>query len=138
MSETVADTPEPVVKFESKARPRTDDTPLEEIGHAIVAKIQGAAELANENCDRAMTLAHKLSMELRAAEDRINQLESEAQTFRDRAPAPKVGFKQSKKRSRKSSSLRGQRPVPNKGHSRRADRPAMGDIETARPPARQG
>jgi predicted nucleic acid-binding Zn-ribbon protein len=85
MSETVADTPEPVVKFESKARPRTDDTPLEEIGHAIVAKIQGAAELANENCDRAMTLAHKLSMELRAAEDRINQLESEAQTFRDRA-----------------------------------------------------
>src|SRR5262249_5060308 len=71
MSETVADTPEPVVKFESKARPRTDDTPLEEIGHAIVAKIQGAAELANENCDRAMTLAHKLSMELRAAEDRI-------------------------------------------------------------------
>jgi len=30
-------------------------------------------------------LAHKLSMELRAAEDRINQLESEAQLFRDRA-----------------------------------------------------
>ena len=84
MSETVADTPEPVVKFESKARPRTDDTPLEEVGQAVVAKIQRAAQLANENCDRAMTLAHKLSIELRAAEDRINQLESEAQTFRDR------------------------------------------------------
>jgi hypothetical protein len=39
MSETVPDTPEPVLKFESKARPRADDTPLEEVGHAIVAKI---------------------------------------------------------------------------------------------------
>ena len=85
MSETGADAPEPVVKFEPKARPRTHDAPLEEVGQAIVAKIQRAAELANENCDRAMRLAHKLSMELRAAEDRINQLESEAQLFRDRA-----------------------------------------------------
>jgi hypothetical protein len=87
MSETGADAPESVVKFEPKARPRTDDddTPLEEVGQAIVAKIQRAAELANENCDRAMSLAHKLSMELRAAEDRIHQLENEAQLFRDRA-----------------------------------------------------
>jgi hypothetical protein len=30
-----------------------------------------------KTADRAMTLAHKLSMELRAAEDRINQLEAE-------------------------------------------------------------
>jgi hypothetical protein len=85
MSDTGADAPESVVKFEPKARPRTDDTPLEEVGQAIVAKIQRAAELANENCDRAMSLAHKLSMELRAAEDRIHQLENEAQLFRDRA-----------------------------------------------------
>src|SRR5262249_1465270 len=85
MSETGADTPEQVVKFEAKARPRPYDTPLEEVGQAIVAKIQRAAELANENCDRAMGLAHKLSMELRAAEDRINQLESETQLFRERA-----------------------------------------------------
>jgi hypothetical protein len=85
MNENGTDTPEQVVKFEPKARPRTYDTPLEEAGQAIVAKIQRAAELANENCDRAMRLAHKLSMELRAAEDRTNQLESEAQVFRDRA-----------------------------------------------------
>jgi predicted nucleic acid-binding Zn-ribbon protein len=84
MNENGPDTPEQVVKFEPKAQPRTYDTPLDEAGQAIVAKIQRAAELANENCDRAMTLAHKLSMELRAGEDRINQLESEAQTFRDR------------------------------------------------------
>ena len=85
MSENSADALEQVAKLEPKARPRTYDTAAEEAGQAIVAKIQKAAELANENCDRAMRLAHKLSMELRAAEDRINQLESEAQLFRDRA-----------------------------------------------------
>jgi predicted nucleic acid-binding Zn-ribbon protein len=84
MSENSADTSEQVLKFEPNARPRTYDTPLDEPGQAIIAKIQKAAELANENCDRAMTLAHKLAMELRAAEDRINQLEAEVQLFRDR------------------------------------------------------
>jgi phosphoribosyl-ATP pyrophosphohydrolase len=34
---------------------------VEEAGEAIIAKIQKAAELSNENCDRAMRLAHKLS-----------------------------------------------------------------------------
>ena len=85
MSENGADTLEQVIELEPKARPRSHDTPLDEAGQAIVAKIQRAAELANENCDRAMGLAHKLSMELRAAEDRINQLESEVQLFRERA-----------------------------------------------------
>src|SRR5262249_51905800 len=85
MIENGADTPEPVVKFEANEQPRSHDTPLDEAGQAIVAKIQRAAELANDNCDRAMRLAHKLSMELRAAEDRINQLEAEVELFRDRA-----------------------------------------------------
>jgi predicted component of type VI protein secretion system len=84
MSENSADTPE-VVKFEPKARPRTYDTQVEEAGQAIVAKIRRAADLANENCDRAMKLAHKLAMELRAAGDRINQLEADVQVFRERA-----------------------------------------------------
>ena len=63
MSENSAETPEQVVKFEPKGRPRTYDTPLDEAGQAIVEKIQRAAELANENCDRAVKLAHKLSMD---------------------------------------------------------------------------
>jgi predicted nucleic acid-binding Zn-ribbon protein len=58
---------------------------VEEAGQAIIAKIKRAADLANENCDRAMRLAQKLAMEVRAAEDRINQLEAEVQLFRDRA-----------------------------------------------------
>jgi hypothetical protein len=75
MSENSADASE-VVKFEPKEQARRYDTPVEEAGQAVVAKIRRAAELANETCDRAMRLAHKLSLELRAA-DRINQLEAE-------------------------------------------------------------
>ena len=58
---------------------------MDEAGEAIIAKLQKAADLSNENCDRAMKLAHKLSMQLRAAEDRINQLEAEVELLRDRA-----------------------------------------------------
>ena len=85
MNENDADTPEQVLKFVPKEQPRSYGPPAEEAGQAIIAKIQKAADLSNENCDRAMKLAHKLSMELRAAEDRINQLESEVQLFRERA-----------------------------------------------------
>jgi F0F1-type ATP synthase membrane subunit b/b' len=41
--------------------------------------LQQSANLANENCDRAVALAQTLSAELRDAQDRINQLEREAQ-----------------------------------------------------------
>jgi hypothetical protein len=85
MNENGADTPEQVPKFIPKERPRSYGIPAEEAGQAIIAKIQKAADLSNENCDRAMKLAHKLSMQLRAAEERINQLEAEIELFRDRA-----------------------------------------------------
>jgi len=85
MDENRSDTPEQVVKFLPKEQPRSHGTPAEEAGQAIIAKIRKAAELSNETCDRAMALAHKLAMEVRAAEDRINQLEAEVQLFRDRA-----------------------------------------------------
>jgi hypothetical protein len=44
-----------------------------------VAKLQQSANLANENCDRAVALAQTLSAQLREAQDRINQLEREAE-----------------------------------------------------------
>jgi ATP-dependent Clp protease ATP-binding subunit ClpA len=53
-----------------------------EIAHAAdpaaVTKLQQAANLANENCDRATAIAHTLSSRLRDAQSRINQLELEA------------------------------------------------------------
>ena len=85
MSEHGADTPEQVLKLAPTERPRTYGPVMDEAGEAIIAKIQKAAELSNENCDRAMKLAHKLSMQLRAAEERISQLEAEVELFRDRA-----------------------------------------------------
>ena len=43
----------------------------------VVARLQQAVNLANENCDRATALAHTLSAQLRDAQSRINQLELE-------------------------------------------------------------
>ena len=85
MSEHRADTPEQVLKFVPKEWPNSYRAQVEEVGQAIVTKVQRAADLSTENCDRAMALAHKLSMQLRAAEDRINQLEAEVELLRDRA-----------------------------------------------------
>jgi hypothetical protein len=45
---------------------------------AVAEKLQQATNLANENCDRATALAHTLSAQLREAQNRINQLEFEA------------------------------------------------------------
>jgi hypothetical protein len=61
-----ADTPEQVVKFAPKERPRSYGTPAEEPGQATIAKIQKADDLSNENCDRATALAQRLSMQFRA------------------------------------------------------------------------
>jgi len=85
MDENGADTPEQVLKIVPKERPRSYAPLVEEAGEAIIAKIKKAADLSNENCDRAMKLAHRLSMQLRAAEDRVNQLEAELELLRDRA-----------------------------------------------------
>jgi uncharacterized protein YlxW (UPF0749 family) len=85
MNENDAEAPEQVVKFAPKGGRRTYGLEVEEVGQAIVAKLQKAAEISSENCDRAMALAHKLAMELRGAEERINQLEAEVEQCRDRA-----------------------------------------------------
>ena len=65
--------------------PRDDGDPVDRSGQAIIELLQQAAETANSNCDRAMELAHKLSVQLRAAEERIRELESDTNHFHDRA-----------------------------------------------------
>ena len=100
MDENGADTPEQVLKIVPKERPRSYAPLVEEAGEAIIAKIQKAADLSNENCDRAMKLAHKLSMQLRAAEERISQLEAEVELFRDRAARAEGWLQTIQKRDR--------------------------------------
>jgi hypothetical protein len=47
--------------------------------------LQEAAKISNENVERALDMAHKLSIQLRAAEDRIAQLQAEVQFLQNRA-----------------------------------------------------
>ena len=82
MSQDRSEITEQVVNFPPKQQ---SGNPADEAGQAVIAQIQKAAQLANENCDRAMALAHKLAMQLRGAEDKITQLEAEVAVFRDRA-----------------------------------------------------
>ena len=84
MDKRSTDMPDPAPKFAPKDKPRDDD-PTDQSGRAVVAMLQQAANLSNENCDRAMSLAHKLSIQLRDAEDRINQLQAEVEHFQHRA-----------------------------------------------------
>ena len=79
MNQRATATSEQVLKFAPKV------AQLDDAGQVIVAQIRQAADLAKEDCDRAMSLAHKLSMELRAAEDRIQQMAKERKQCRERA-----------------------------------------------------
>jgi len=63
---------------------REEGDPVDRSGQAIISLLQQAAETANSNCDRAMELAHKLSMQLRAAEERIRELEGDVNHYHDR------------------------------------------------------
>ena len=76
MDQRSAATPE-VLKFASRQNARDERDPIDQVGHALVAALAQAARVGEENVERAMTVAHKLSIQLRAAEDRINQLEAE-------------------------------------------------------------
>src|ERR1700724_2045902 len=74
-----------VIAFEPKKGSPDATMVADDAGRGIVALVQKAADLAREDCDRAMDLAHRLSSELRAAEERAREFEAEANYFRDRA-----------------------------------------------------
>ena len=74
-----------VVAFAPK-KERPDATVVaDDAGHAILTLLQNAADLAKEDCARAMDLAHKLSFQLRAAEEKVREFGEQAAHFRDRA-----------------------------------------------------
>src|SRR5262249_12870963 len=68
-----------VVRFASKQKPRAELEPIDQAGHAVIGLLKEAADIAEENIERAMTVAHRLSLELRTAEDRIRDLEGEVE-----------------------------------------------------------
>lgn len=58
---------------------------VDQSGQHIVALLGKAANKTKADCARAMDLAHKLTLQLRAVEDRVRDLETEATLYRDRA-----------------------------------------------------
>ena len=86
MSAQAPDKPTTIVPFVPNAKGQPDaNIVADDSGRTIVAMLQKAAEMAKDDCARAMDLAHKLSFQLRAAEERARDLEAEATHFRDRA-----------------------------------------------------
>jgi hypothetical protein len=61
------------------------DDVIDQCGGIIVAMLQKAAELSNDECTRSRTIANELSHQLRVIQDRLNQLETEVEYFRHRA-----------------------------------------------------
>lgn len=78
--------PKNIVPFAPQPKDRQGDPdPLDRSGQTIMGLLSQAADIAKDNCDRAMDMAHKLSVQLRAAEDRMKELENEARYYQDRA-----------------------------------------------------
>ena len=80
--------PEKVIPFAPPPREQRQTfstDPLDRSGQAIVSMLEEAVDVARGDCERAMDLAHDLSLQLRAAEDRIAQLEGDIRHYQDRA-----------------------------------------------------
>jgi hypothetical protein len=84
MSSYASDKAGTIVPFAPSPKQQSDVV-ADDSGRTIVALLQKAADMAKEDCARAMDLAHKLSFQLRAAEERLREAEADAAHFRDRA-----------------------------------------------------
>lgn len=58
--------------------------PLDRTGHDVIGLLKKAALIAEQNTQSALTTAHRLSMQLREAEDRIAELEASNRAYKQR------------------------------------------------------
>src|SRR5271154_739707 len=63
----------------------SDASQLDSAGQAIMKLLHKAAGVAEANSQHALDMAQKLSHQLRAAEDRIAELEADAHSYQERA-----------------------------------------------------
>jgi chromosome segregation ATPase len=73
-----------VIQFAPKQK-QGELEPIDQAGHALIGLLKEAADISKDNVQRAMTMAHRLSLELRSAEDRIRELEAEIERLESRA-----------------------------------------------------
>jgi len=112
MNESDSPNPQSVVPFPN------DEDPLERTGQTILDLLQRAAGIAEKNSQHAMDIAHKLSLELRAAEDYIKKLETELRYYKDRSDRAEEWLRQISVQIEKRF-------------------PSSGDTDTGQEPARQ-
>ncbi len=81
-----AHTSDSVIPFAPAAKSSSpnDSDQLDNAGQTILRLLHKAAGVAEENSRYALDQAQKLSHQLRAAEDRIAELEAEVEIYRDR------------------------------------------------------
>jgi hypothetical protein len=76
--------PPAVMEYAPKQKAALESDPINEMGGAVVALLREAVNSSNEDVDRAMSMAHKLAIQLRAAEDRIAELQKEVEGLQSR------------------------------------------------------
>ena len=83
---SAAHEPESVIPFAPAARSggSKDADQLDTAGQTILRLLHKAAGVAEANSQYALDMAQKLSHQLRAAEDRIAELEAEVRIYQDR------------------------------------------------------
>jgi molecular chaperone GrpE (heat shock protein) len=77
--------PEVVPFARSSQGARIDNDQLDKAGQTILQLLGKAADVAEQNSRHAIDTAQRLSHQLRAAEDRIAQLEAEVEAYREQA-----------------------------------------------------
>jgi hypothetical protein len=79
--------PDTVIAFPSGANGVASDgvDQLDKAGQTILRLLHKAAGVAEENSRHALDMAQKLSHQLRAAENRIAELEAEVDLYRDKS-----------------------------------------------------
>ena len=75
-----------VIPFERSAQGgRDDNTQLDKAGQTILQLLNKAADVAEQNSRHTIDTAQRLAHQLRAAEDRIAELEAEVEAHRQQA-----------------------------------------------------
>ena len=62
-----------------------DSDPIDRAAQDVLMTLQRAAQTAQQNTQQAIAVSHKLSVQLRAAEERIRELEGGYWTYKHRA-----------------------------------------------------
>jgi chromosome segregation ATPase len=77
--------PEVIAFARSAQGERDDNSQLDKAGQTILQLLNKAADVVEQNSRHAIDTAQKLAHQLRAAEDRISELESEVAAYREQA-----------------------------------------------------